>query len=135
MGSNYNYDELAQLWHKFTVFGPPIDKATFSPMDFYEWLDTEDDNTYGLPEVERFLAEKEQRERMALPQAELTQEQLLTYVDQTIVALECETGHVVTTSEIQAYLQAQFGIKEPLERIKEASDIVYKVRLKEEIEE
>ena len=135
MGSNYNYDELAQLWHKFTVFGPPIDKATFSPMDFCEWLDTEDDNTYGLPEVERFLAEKEQREGMALPQAELTQEQLLTYVDQAIVALECETGHGVTTQEIQGYLQAQFGIKETLERIKEASDIVYEVRLEQEIEE
>ncbi len=87
MGSNYNYDELAQLWHRFTVFSPPIDWATFSPMNFCEWLDTEDDNTYGLPEVERFLAEKAQREGMALPQAELTQEKLLTYVDQAIVAL------------------------------------------------
>jgi hypothetical protein len=135
MGSNYNYDELAQLWHKFTVFGPPIDKATFSPIDFCEWLDTEDDNTYGLPEVERFLAEKEQREGMALPQGELTQEQLLTYVDGAIVVLECEAGNVATTREIQAYLQAQFGIKEPLERIKEATDVVYEVRLKEEIEE
>ena len=67
--------------------------------------------------------------------AELTQEQLLAYVDQSIVALECETGHVVTTSELQAYLEAQFGIKETLERIKEASDIMYEVRLKEEIEE
>ena len=135
MESNYNYDELAQLWHKFTVFGPPFDKATFSPMDFCEWLDAEDDNTYGLPEVERFLAEKEQREIMALPQAELTQEQLLTYVDQAIVALECETGHLVMTQEVQAYLEVQFNIKETLERIKEASDIVYEVRLKEEIEE
>jgi hypothetical protein len=67
--------------------------------------------------------------------AELTQEQLLAYVDQSIVALECETGHVVTISELQAYLEAQFGIKETLERIKEASDIMYEVRLKEEIEE
>jgi hypothetical protein len=135
MGSNYSYDELAHLWHEFTMFGPPIDKATFSTMDFCEWLDTEDDNTYGLPEVERFLAEKEQREGTMLPQAELTREQLLTYVDGAIVVLECDTGHVVMTQEIQVYLQAQFGIKEPLERIKEASDIVYEVRLKEEIEE
>jgi hypothetical protein len=135
MESNYNYDELAHLWHKFTVFGPPIDKATFSPMDFCEWLTTEDDNPYGLPEVERFFAEKERREGTALPQAELTQEQLLMYVDGAIVVLEAETGHVAMTHEIQAYLQAQSGIKEPLERIKEASDIVYEVRLKEEIEE
>jgi hypothetical protein len=34
--------------------------------------------------------------------AELTQEQLLAYVDQSIVALECETGKVVTIQEIQA---------------------------------
>jgi hypothetical protein len=66
--------------------------------------------------------------------AELTQEQLLAYVDQSIVALECETGHVVTIQEIQAYLEAQFGIKETLERIKEASDIAYKVRLENEEE-
>jgi len=65
---------------------------------------------------------------------ELTQEQLLAYVDQSIVALECETGHVVTIQEIQAYLEAQFGIKETLERIKEASDIMYGVRLENEEE-
>jgi hypothetical protein len=135
MGSNYNYDELAHLWHRFTVFGPPIDQATFSPMDFCEWLNTEGDNPYGLPEAERFFSEKERCEGTALPQAELTQEQLLTYVDGAIVVLGAETGHVATTHEIQAYLQAQFGIKEPLERIKEATDIVYEVRLKEEIEE
>ena len=135
MGSNYNYDELAYLWYKFIVFGPPIDKATFSPMDFCEWLNAEDDNLYGLPEVEQFFSEKERREGMALPQAELTREQLLKYVDEAIVVLEAETGHVARTHEIQAYLQVQFGIKEPLERIKEASDIAYEVRLKEEIEE
>ena len=67
--------------------------------------------------------------------AELSQEQLLKYVDQARVVLECEIGHVVTTSEIQAYLEVQFGIKETLERIKEASDIVYEVRLNEEIED
>jgi hypothetical protein len=65
--------------------------------------------------------------------AELTQEQLLA-VDQSIVALECETGHVVTIQEIQAYLEAQFGIKETLERIKEASGIMYGVRLENEEE-
>ncbi len=59
--------------------------------------------------------------------AELTQEQLLAYVDQSIVALECETGKVVTIQEIQAYLEAQFGIKE-------ASDIMYGVRLENEEE-
>lgn len=67
--------------------------------------------------------------------SELSQQQLLNYVNQAIVILEAETGRVVTNSEIQAYLEAQFGIKETLERIKEASDIVYEVRLKEEIEE
>jgi hypothetical protein len=41
---------------------------------------------------------------------------------------------VVTTSEIQAYLEVQFGIKETLERIKEASDIVDEVRLENEEE-
>jgi hypothetical protein len=66
--------------------------------------------------------------------AELSQEQLLAYVDQSIVALECETGHVVTIQELQAYLEAQFGIKETLERIKEASDIVDEVRLENEEE-
>ena len=110
MESNYNYDELAHLWYKFTVFGPPIDKATFSPMDFCEWLNSEDDNLYGLPEVEQFFSEKERREAMALAQAELTREQLLTYVDEAIVVLEAETCHVATTHEIQAYLQVQFGI-------------------------
>jgi hypothetical protein len=66
--------------------------------------------------------------------AELTQEQLLMHLDAAKVVLECETGHVVTTSEIQAYLEVQFGIKEPLERIKEASDIMYGVRLENEEE-
>ncbi|MGZ3630964.1 MAG: hypothetical protein ACXVDN_25320 [Ktedonobacteraceae bacterium] len=42
---------------------------------------------------------------------------------------------MVTTSEIQAYLEVQFGIKETLERIKEASDIVYEVSLKAETDE
>lgn len=41
---------------------------------------------------------------------------------------------MVTTSEIQAYVEVQFGIKETLERIKEASDIVYEVRLENEEE-
>jgi hypothetical protein len=74
---------------------------------------------------------KRKRER-STNMAELTQEQLLNYVDQAIVALECETVRVCTTHEIQAYLQAEFGIKEPLERIKEASDIVFEVRLENE---
>ncbi len=135
MGSHYNYDELAHLWHKFTVFGPPIDQATFSPMDFCEWLNAEDDNPYGLPEVEQFFREKERREAMALPPAALAREQLLKYVDEAIVVLEAETCQVATPHEIQAYLQAQFGIREPLERIKEASDLVYEGRLKAGIEE
>jgi hypothetical protein len=42
---------------------------------------------------------------------------------------------VVTTSEIQAYLEVQFGIKETLERIKEANDIVYEVSLNAETDE
>ena len=42
---------------------------------------------------------------------------------------------MVTTSEIQAYLEVQFGIKETLERIKEAGDIVYEVSLKAETDE
>jgi hypothetical protein len=66
---------------------------------------------------------------------ELSQEQLLIYVDVAIVVLEAETCRVVTTHEIQAYLEVQFGIKEPLERIKETSDIVYELSLKEESEE
>ncbi len=48
--------ELAQLWYEFVTLGPPLDRATFSPLDFCEWLNTEPDNTYGLPEVEHFLA-------------------------------------------------------------------------------
>ncbi len=56
-------------------------------------------------------------------------------LSEAIVVLECETGKVVTTSEIQAYLEVQFGIKETLERIKEARDIVYEVSLNAETEE
>jgi len=135
MASNYNYDELAHLWHKFTVFGPPSDQATCSPMDFCDWLDTEDDNRYGLPEVERFFREKECREAMTLPQVALTQERMVTYVDAAIVVLEAEVGRMATTDEIQEYLRVQFGIKEPLERIAEARALVYEIRLKAEIEE
>ena len=70
-----------------------------------------------------------------MPQVALTQEQILTYVDAAIVVLEAETGRMATTDEIQEYLQVQFGIKEPLERIAEASALVYEIRLKAEIEE
>jgi hypothetical protein len=42
---------------------------------------------------------------------------------------------MVTTSEIQAYVEVQFGIKETLKRIKEASAIVYEVSLKVETDE
>lgn len=54
---------------------------------------------------------------------ELSQEQLLGYVDRAIEALEAD-GHVCTTNEIQVYLQVEFGIREKLARIKEATDIL-----------
>jgi hypothetical protein len=63
---SYDYEELAQLWHEFTVFGPSIDKATFSPIDFVGWLDTDESNEYGILDVQRFFAEKERREGTAL---------------------------------------------------------------------
>jgi hypothetical protein len=66
----YNYEELAQLWHEFLHFGPPIDQATFHPIDFCEWLNTDDDTPYGLPDVVRFLDEKEHREGTALKSQE-----------------------------------------------------------------
>lgn len=59
------YAELAQLWHEYTVFGPtPTDDWT--PMDFADWLNTDDDNPYGLPQIAAFLNEKERREGTAL---------------------------------------------------------------------
>jgi hypothetical protein len=60
-----NYDELRQLWHEFLIFGPPIDQAAFHPMDFVAWLDTEEDNPYGLAEVTQFFIEKERHEGTA----------------------------------------------------------------------
>lgn len=63
---SWNDGELAQLWHEFVVFSPSLDQAAFAPTDFCEWLNTEPDNTYGLPEVTAFLAEKERREGTAL---------------------------------------------------------------------
>ena len=62
---------------------------------------------------------------------ELSQEQLVNYVALAIEALESD-GHVATTHEIQVYLQAQFGIKEPLARIKEATDIIAELEDQEE---
>ena len=63
--SDEEYRELAQRWHEYMLFGPPINEPTWHPIDFCEWLNTDND-TYTLPAVEAFLAEKEQREGTAL---------------------------------------------------------------------
>jgi hypothetical protein len=61
------YIELARLWHEYLTFGPPINDSTWHPIDFCDWLNTDND-TYSLPAVEAFLREKEQREGTALPE-------------------------------------------------------------------
>lgn len=58
----YNYDELLQFWHEYTLFGLPIDE-TWDVWDFVNWLDGDDDNRYGRHTVEQFFTEKAQRER------------------------------------------------------------------------
>ena len=63
------------------LFGPPIDKATFHPIDFCEWLndDEVESNTYGLPDVVRFLDEKEHREGTAMKSQEQAETTMATY--------------------------------------------------------
>ena len=77
----YNYEELHHLWREFMLFGPPIDKATFHPIDFCEWLndDEVESNTYGLPDVVRFLDEKEHREGTAMKSQEQAETTMATY--------------------------------------------------------
>lgn len=60
------YNELAQWWHEYTSLGPARDTDDWTALDFCEWLDTDEPQEYGLPEVEAFLAEKERREGTAL---------------------------------------------------------------------
>lgn len=60
------------------------------------------------------------------------QARLMTYVDNAIVALEKQLGHIPTTDQVQTYLREQYGIEESRERIKQAGDIVLDLRDKEQ---
>jgi hypothetical protein len=62
----------------------------------------------------------------------LSQEQLMTYVDYAIKALMPTLGHYMMIRDIQTYLKEHFGIEESLERIKEAETIIYELENKGE---
>ncbi len=63
--------------------------------------------------------------------SDLTQEQLLTYVDLAIEALTPTLGPRMMLRDIQRYLKEQYGIEESIERIYEAEDIIHELKNKE----
>lgn len=60
--------------------------------------------------------------------SDLTQEQLMNYVDLAIKALTPTFGHRMMLRDIQLYLRSHYGIEETLWRIKEAETAIYELQ-------
>jgi len=63
--------------------------------------------------------------------SDLTQEQLMTYVDLAIKALEPTLGHRMMIRDIQRYLHEQWSIQESMQRIKDAETEIYQLKNRE----
>ena len=64
--------------------------------------------------------------------SDLTQEQLMNYVDMAIKALMPTLGHRMMLRDIQIYLREHYSIEESLERIKDAEAEIYELENKGE---
>ena len=64
--------------------------------------------------------------------SDLTQEQLMTYVDLAMKALEPTLGHRMMIRDIQRYLREQWDIQESMQRIKDAEMEIYQLKNKEQ---
>lgn len=64
--------------------------------------------------------------------SDLTQEQLMNYVDLAIQALMPTLGHRMLIRDIQKYLREQWGIEESMQRIKDAETEIYELENKGE---
>lgn len=60
------YTELNSAWHEYLMFDG-IDPTSRDHVDFFAWLDADDEEEpeYSIPEIEAFLREKARREGIA----------------------------------------------------------------------